>query len=76
MIRVWYDKSASDHRVWCVKYDDDDGTVMRAAKVVFFGPTQTEFKEAGHMELQPGGPRGVITTNCDVELNDSRLVIA
>lgn len=54
---IWYNKDATDHRVWCVKRG---GVTVRAARVSFDGDGETRFAEEGHLKLQPGGPRGVV----------------
>ena len=53
---IWYDKSATDDRVWCVSAESK---TVRAAKVTF-ETGFTLFEGSGFKELQPGGPRGVI----------------
>jgi hypothetical protein len=62
---IWYDKSATDHRVWCVRRGD---STVRAA-LVTFADGCSQFIEAGHAELQPGGPRGAILAS-DIETVD------
>jgi hypothetical protein len=57
---VWYDKSATDRRVWCVRRGAE---TVRAQRVDFPDGCTTVFKEDGFLELQPGGPRGVIQAN-------------
>lgn len=54
---VWYDKSATDERVWCVK---TEFATVRAKAVAFPEGAATQFKADGFMDLQPGGPRGII----------------
>ncbi len=56
-VYVWYDKAATDDRVWCVKRD---GVVVRAQAVAFPDGAATAFKPDGFLDLQPSGPRGII----------------
>ena len=53
---VWYDKTATDDRVWCVRRGD---STVRCLRVDCEG-VATDFKPGGFIELQPGGPRGII----------------
>ena len=57
---VWYNKTATDNRVWCVLRGD---TTVRARCVEFPTGGSTAFLASGFLELQPGGPRGVIFAN-------------
>ena len=54
---VWYDRTATDDRVWCVRRGD---RTVRALRVDMHGGVSTDFQAAGFAELQPSGPRGVI----------------
>lgn len=54
---VWYDRTAIDDRVWVVRRGD---STVRALRVDFLGTVATDFKPGGFLDLQPGGPRGVI----------------
>lgn len=53
---IWYNKSATDDRVWCVRRGEETVRCLRAT----FAHGSTAFSPAGFSELQPGGPRGVI----------------
>lgn len=53
---VWYDKTATDDRVWCVRRGDS--TVR--CRLVAFEAGATDFEAGGFTELQPAGPRGII----------------
>lgn len=57
---VWYDRTATDDRVWCVRRGD---TTVRARHVEFPTGATTAFLASGFTELQPGGPRGIIMAN-------------
>lgn len=58
-VLVWYDKTATDDRVWCVRRTSD-GSTVRASRVDFPSWSATKYKADGFQELQPGGPRGVV----------------
>ena len=62
---IWYDKTATDDRVWCVKRGD----VTVRARDVYFESGHGEFKPEGFAELRPGGPRGVIFAS-EIETTD------
>ncbi len=57
---VWYDRTATDDRVWCVRRGD---TTVRARHVEFPTGGSTAFLASGFPDCQPGGPRGVILAN-------------
>jgi len=67
---IWYDKSATDDRVWCVRRGD---TTVRAARVSFYEGS-TQFVPSGHMDLQPGGPRGAILASDIVTFDEVPVV--
>ena len=53
---IWYDRTATDERVWCVRRGD---STVRCVGVAFENGV-TSFAAEGHSDLQPGGPRGAI----------------
>ena len=68
---VWYDKTATDDRVWCVRRPN--GAIVRAAQVMFTGVAWSEFLAEGHKDL-PSGPRGIIASAEHVVALDSAEV--
>ena len=55
---IWYDKTATDDRVWCVWRLGATETVR--ARSVSFSEGNTSLATEGHAELNPGRPRGAI----------------
>lgn len=68
---VWYDKSGGEQRPWLVR--KHGGETVRARCVRMQGLVVTGFAPAGFMELQPGGPRGVVVCD-DVRCEDEEGV--
>lgn len=53
IVKVWFDKGG----FWHVAFED--GTVRQAGQVNL-DACVTQYKADGFMELQPGGPRGIV----------------
>lgn len=66
---VWY-SADPDNRVWCVRRGD---VTVRAQRVDFPDGCTTAFKADGFMELQPGGPRGIIQANSVILFDEAPL---
>ena len=67
-VTVWYDKTATDDRVWCVLRGN---VTVRARMVYFRTGCSTDFKPEGFSELQPGGPRGIIRADSVVLFDEA-----